>query len=71
MSAVPTPHVSRLSPRRTDYAEIVRAHELAVSNGQPTYRDPSTGLVVLTVTTHLERGDCCGSGCRHCPYLED
>ena len=71
MSAVPTPHVSRLSPRRPDYSDIVRAHELAVRNGQPTYRDPSTGLVVLTVATHIERGDCCGSGCRHCPYIVD
>ncbi len=34
------------------------------------YRDPSTGLSVLTVTAHLERGTCCDSGCRHCPYVD-
>ena len=27
-----------------------------------------TGLMVLTEKYHLERGFCCGNGCRHCPY---
>ncbi len=26
------------------------------------------GLVVLTEKHHLQRGYCCGSGCRHCPF---
>lgn len=26
------------------------------------------GFVVLTEKYHLERGHCCGNGCRHCPY---
>ena len=26
------------------------------------------GLVVLTAKYHLDRGYCCGNGCRHCPY---
>jgi len=26
------------------------------------------GLVVFTAAFHLNRGFCCGSGCRHCPY---
>lgn len=26
------------------------------------------GLVVLTEKYLLERGCCCGNGCRHCPY---
>jgi hypothetical protein len=38
--------------------------------GEATYRDPSTGLSVLTAATHLARGTCCESGCRHCPYVE-
>jgi hypothetical protein len=29
------------------------------------------GLMVLTEKFHLERGYCCGSGCRHCPYNYD
>ncbi len=31
------------------------------------YYDES-GLMVLTEKYHLERGYCCGNGCRHCPY---
>jgi hypothetical protein len=26
------------------------------------------GLMVLTAAYHLKRGQCCKSGCRHCPY---
>ena len=27
------------------------------------------GKVVFTSKYHIDRGDCCGSGCRHCPYI--
>ena len=26
------------------------------------------GFIVLTEQYHLERGYCCGNGCKHCPY---
>ena len=26
------------------------------------------GKMVLTAAYHRQRGYCCGSGCRHCPY---
>ncbi len=26
------------------------------------------GLIVLTEKYHLQRGYCCGNGCKHCPY---
>jgi len=26
------------------------------------------GMLVYTAAFHLNRGYCCGSGCRHCPY---
>ena len=26
------------------------------------------GFMVLTAKYLLERGECCGSGCKHCPY---
>jgi len=26
------------------------------------------GYIVLTEFYHLERGNCCGNGCMHCPY---
>lgn len=24
--------------------------------------------VIFTALFHIERGSCCGNGCRHCPY---
>ena len=27
-----------------------------------------SGNLVFTEIYHLERGSCCGSACRHCPY---
>lgn len=68
---MPRPHPSRLDPRRADYDEIITRHAAAVRAGDPTYIDPATGLTVLTVVVHLERGSCCASGCRHCPYVKD
>lgn len=26
------------------------------------------GFIVLTAAYHLQRGHCCGNGCRHCPF---
>lgn len=26
------------------------------------------GFIVLTSKYHMERGYCCGNGCKHCPY---
>lgn len=66
---VAPPHPSRLDPSRPDYEEILAAHAAAVRAGEPTYRDPATGLSVMTVTALRERGACCDSGCRHCPYV--
>jgi hypothetical protein len=64
------PHPSRLDPSRSDYEAIIDAHRRAQRMGGRTYLDPATGLVVQTRFAHLERGSCCGSGCRHCPWVE-
>lgn len=26
------------------------------------------GNIVFTASYHLQRGSCCGNGCRHCPF---
>ena len=44
------------------------AHEEAMARGDTTYRDPATGYDVMTAATLAARGECCASGCRHCPY---
>lgn len=64
------PHPSRLAlddPRRE---EILIAHAEALSCGEAGYLDPATGLLVFTAAYLAERGRCCDSGCRHCPYIE-
>jgi hypothetical protein len=63
------PHPSRLDPARPDRAAILAAHEAAMAAGEDGYLDPSTGLFVFTAKYHADRGSCCDSGCRHCPYL--
>jgi hypothetical protein len=50
---------------------IRRAHDDAARRGDPTYDDPVTGYMVFTAAALLERGQCCGSGCRHCPYSDE
>ncbi|XP_004415568.1 PREDICTED: uncharacterized protein C1orf53 homolog [Odobenus rosmarus divergens] len=47
---------------------IVDLHAGACAAGQLHYVDPATGYTVLTQLAHLQRGKCCGSACRHCPY---
>ncbi|XP_062973415.1 uncharacterized protein C1orf53 homolog [Elgaria multicarinata webbii] len=47
---------------------LVQLHEEACAAGQHTYVDPVTCYLVLTKVAHLQRGHCCGSSCRHCPY---
>ncbi|XP_034369202.1 uncharacterized protein C1orf53 homolog isoform X2 [Arvicanthis niloticus] len=47
---------------------IAELHRAACAAGQLSYVDPATGYVVLTRLAHLQRGACCGSACRHCPY---
>jgi hypothetical protein len=38
-------------------------------NQKDTYIDQTTGFLVFTSNYHLKRGYCCGSGCRHCPFI--
>lgn len=52
-------------------ANVQTAHDEAVRAGRPTYRDPDTGYLVFTSAELAARGECCGSGCRHCPYPPD
>ncbi len=51
-------------------AAAAAAHARAIEQGRDTYRDPATGYEVLTSVALAARGECCGSGCRHCPYPE-
>jgi hypothetical protein len=58
-----------LAPDAPDYDKILAAHDAALRAGADTYRDPRSGLAVLTAGYLARRGHCCDTGCRHCPYL--
>ena len=64
------PHRRRLSPKTPGYEEILALHENAVRQGEPGYDDPLSGLWVMTAAYLWERGFCCSSGCRHCPWID-
>ena len=48
--------------------EIEEIHRIACERKQKAYIDPASGYQVFTEYFHLQRGKCCGSKCRHCPY---
>ena len=48
--------------------EIEELHARAVGEGQLQYKDPVSGYQVYTQLASIQRGYCCGSGCRHCVY---
>ena len=55
-----------IDPSVDDRAQ--QAHDHACARGDSGYVDPTTGLFVFTRDFLVNRGWCCGNGCRHCPY---
>ncbi|KAG7514128.1 hypothetical protein JOB18_026020 [Solea senegalensis] len=47
---------------------IHTVHTEACEAKKQMYVDPASGYKVFTEYAHLQRGKCCGSACRHCPY---
>ena len=47
------------------FREIIKRHRDAEKLNNTFYEDPKTGYLVRTRSSHLERGKCCGSACRH------
>lgn len=43
-------------------------HDRANGKNETFYIDPDSGYRVFTSYGLKQRGHCCGSGCRHCPY---
>lgn len=60
--------VDKIPESDPNYSEILRLHDLAVQSGSPTYRDPQTGLKVMTAAFLADQKVCCLGGCRHCPF---
>ncbi|MGE5812648.1 MAG: DUF5522 domain-containing protein [Ignavibacteria bacterium] len=61
-------NVTRLKEEFPGYKKIMLRHREAVEKNEDFYIDPGTGLTVFTALYLFNRGYCCGSGCRHCPY---
>lgn len=51
-------------------SEAAQRYAEAVLRGELGYTDPASGLWVMTALAHRQRGHCCGSGCRHCPWVD-
>jgi len=49
--------------------EILERHAAAIAAGMPVYVDPTSGFSVFTADFLAGRGECCDSGCRHCPWV--
>jgi hypothetical protein len=65
--------VARLSLEMNDSAEAVEHIRAAVASSRSGLKEKDyyldeNGNVVFTAVYHLNRGTCCGNGCRHCPY---
>lgn len=48
--------------------DLDKLHEQACKDGQKSFIIPGTNTHVFTQLAHLERGKCCSSGCRYCPW---
>ncbi|BDW83057.1 hypothetical protein MACH24_24950 [Erythrobacter sp. Dej080120_24] len=55
-------------PRPANPPAYEALHEAACARGERSYIDPETEFMVFTRLAHLDRGKCCGSACRHCPF---
>jgi hypothetical protein len=64
------PAASRLAAGNAHYGSVVERHDASLAAGLPTYADPVSGFSVFTADFLAARGDCCDSGCRHCPFVD-
>lgn len=67
--AVLFPAVEHFNPTEQNFTDCLFDHAHAVRSLQDSYLDRNTKLSVITSVRLLARGACCGSGCRHCPYI--
>lgn len=51
-----------------DELAIHKLHREACEAKRQMYTDPGSGYKVFTEFAHRQRGKCCGTACRHCPF---
>lgn len=64
----PLPSITDMEDLGFTSTGFAQVHDEACRQSRLQYEDPETGYSVFTALAHKERGYCCGSGCRHCPY---
>lgn len=62
------PSIKRLALDSPQREARLAAHEAAMAAGVDGYTDPVNKMFVLTAKALADKGFCCDSGCRHCPY---
>ena len=53
--------------RKDDWIVEAYIKEFLSPKNQDFYKEGNS--MVMTENYHIKRGYCCGSGCRHCPYI--
>ena len=68
IDGIQVPLERRLHEGQAHFEAVMNRHREAVAKSKPAYRDPVSGYSVFTAAFLAQRGYCCASGCRHCPY---
>ena len=60
-----------MAPSGMEHEQNGQRHAATTMAGQQPIAECylENGYVVFTEAYHLQRGNCCGSGCRHCPFV--
>ncbi len=51
--------------------KALAAHQAACEANESGYIDPDSGYFVMTSYHLRARKECCGNGCRHCPWSRE
>jgi len=62
--------IGRQEPEEPVDDQLANKPEVKPLQEATDYYINEDGLMVFTAQYHLNRGYCCGNGCKHCPYLK-
>ena len=51
-----------------DWIQQLYVQETTKKSPEPDFYKDENGRFVMTESFHIQRGSCCGSKCKHCPY---
>ncbi len=62
------PAPDRLHGGSSSFDSVMAEHDASIAAGADGYLDPRTRYFVFNAGYLKDRGTCCDSNCRHCPY---